>query len=119
VIVRDPDGGGIIAPILIETTFKGLSCLPCVYMEAAVQEVLPIYGGRVAYERIDIASARGKKRFLELSCRLYGETGVYTYHRLAPIPGLFIDGKLVFDAIPVRDELIVQINRYLGPSQSA
>ncbi len=79
-----------------------------------MQDILPAYGHRVAYDRIDISSARGKKRFLELSCELFGERGVYTYHRLAPLPGLFINGKLVFDAIPSQDELIAQIDRYLG-----
>jgi hypothetical protein len=47
----------------------------------------------------------GKKRFLELSCSLFGEDGVYKKCRVAPVPSLFIDGELVFDAIPPVFEL--------------
>ena len=109
----DPGRRGTTAPILIEATFKGIACLSSVYMEAAVQEILPAFGGRVAYERIEITSAPGKQRFLELSCQLYGETAVYTHHRLAPLPGLFVDGKLCFDTIPTQDALEAAIQARL------
>ena len=91
--------------IHIEVTYKGKSCLPCVYMEAAILDILPVYEGQVAYSRLDIQSQAGRQRFLTLSCSLFGEKGVYEHHRLAPVPGLFMDGELVFDAIPSRDEL--------------
>ena len=91
--------------IHIEVTFKGKSCLPCVYMEEAVLDILPEYKRQVAYCKLDIQSEAGKKRFLALSCSLFGEKGVYENHRLAPIPALFMDGELIFDAIPTRDEL--------------
>ncbi len=74
-------------------------------MEAAVQDILPKYGHRVTYDRVEILSSQGKQRFLELSCSLFGEAGVYKHHRLAPLPALFINGELYFDAIPSRDEL--------------
>ena len=93
----------------IETTFKGKSCISCTYMEAAVLDVLPTYNDRLTYSRVDILTAEGKKRFLDLSCSLFGETAVYKQYRLAPIPSLFIDGELYFDAIPSRDELIDKI----------
>lgn len=93
----------------IETTFKGKSCISCAYMEEAVLDVLPIYDDRVTYSRVDILTAEGKKRFLDLSCSLFGEADVYKKFRLAPIPSLFIDGELYFDAIPSRDELIEKI----------
>ena len=99
--------------ILIETTFKGKSCLSCVYMEEAVWDVLPKYGGRVTYGKVDIFSDGGKERFLELSCALFGEAGVFKHHRLAPIPSLFIEGELIFDAIPDRDELEAAIEEHL------
>ncbi|MBC2745106.1 MAG: hypothetical protein HGJ93_19300 [Desulfosarcina sp.] len=66
------------------------------------------------YSKVDILSARGKKRFLDLSCSLFGEAGVFKYHRLAPIPSLFIDGELYFDAIPSRDELEAAIEETLS-----
>ena len=84
--------------IHIEVTYKGKSSLPCVYMEAAVQDILPLHHHKVAYSRVDIQSPKGRQRFLALSCSLFGEKGVYQHHRLAPLPGLFMDGELVFDA---------------------
>jgi hypothetical protein len=99
--------------IHIEVTFKGKACLACVYMEQALLDVLPGYGQRIVYHRIDIFSDLGKKRFLALSCALFGNAGVYRHHRLAPIPGLFIDGQLAFDAIPSRDELKAAIEERL------
>lgn len=100
-------------PVLIETTYKGKSCLPSVYMEAAVRDVLPQYDHKVAYRRVEIRSRHGKQRFLELSCNLFGDAGVYQHHRIAPIPGLFIDGELAFDTIPPRDELETAIENIL------
>jgi len=87
--------------------------LPCVYMEEAVLDILPEYNRQVTYSRMDIQSEGGKKRFLALSCSLFGEKGVYENHRLAPIPALFIDGELMFDAIPPRDELEAAIEEKL------
>jgi len=100
--------------IHIEVTYKGKASLPCVYMEAAVQDVLPMYARKVTYSRVDIQSPAGKQRFLDLSCSLFGRRRVYEHHRLAPIPGLFMDGKLVFDAIPPRDELEAAIAERLS-----
>ena len=99
----------------IETTFKGKSCISCVYMEEAVLDVLPSYDDRVTYSRVDILTAEGKQRFLDLSCSLFGETAVYKHYRLAPIPSMFIDGELYFDAIPSRDELQEAIEAVLIP----
>jgi hypothetical protein len=47
----------------------------------------------------------GKERFLELSCYLFGEEGVYKHCRIAPVPSLWINGELFFDAIPPQFEL--------------
>jgi hypothetical protein len=101
--------------INIEVTYKGQSSIPCVYMEAAVKDILPAYDRQVTYSRLDIQSPEGKQRFLALSCSLFGEKGVYEHHRLAPIPALFMDGELVFDAIPPRDELEGAIRERLSP----
>ena len=100
--------------IHIEVTYKGISNLPCVYMEKAVQDILPAYERLVTYSRVDVQSEEGKARFLALSGSLFGEKGVYQHHRLAPIPGLFMDGELVFDAIPPRDELEAAIDERLS-----
>jgi hypothetical protein len=91
--------------ILIEVMYKADYCLPCLYMDEAVREVLPKYSKHVEYKRVDFLKGEGKKRFLELSCSLFGEDAVYKSCRLAPVPSLFIDGELVCDAIPPRFEL--------------
>ena len=93
-----------INKLIIEVMYKADSCLPCFYMDEAVREILPQYKNRVEYRRVDIPSS-GKKRFLELSVSLFGEEGVYKKKRIAPIPSLFIDEELFFDAIPPRHEL--------------
>jgi hypothetical protein len=91
--------------ILLEVMYKADYCLPCLYMDEAVCEILPKYSERVEYRRVEFMKGEGKKRFLELSVSLFGEEGVYKSMRIAPVPSLFIDGELVFDAIPPRYEL--------------
>jgi glutaredoxin-related protein len=73
-------------------------------MDEAVRVVLPKYDDHVEYRRVDFMGS-GKKRFLELSDTLYGAEAVRKYCRVAPVPSLFIDGELVFDAIPPQFEL--------------
>lgn len=90
--------------IIIEVMYKADYCLPCFYMDEAVREILPRYRDQIDYRRVDLTSS-GKKRFLELSVSLFGEEGVYKHNRIAPIPSLFIDEELFFDAIPPRHDL--------------
>ncbi len=91
--------------ILIEVMFKAEYCLPCVYMDETVEQMLPAYSEVVEYRRVDFMKSPGKERFLELSCSLFGRDGVYKKCRVAPVPSLFIDGELIFDAIPPTFEL--------------
>ena len=98
---------------LIEVIYKNQACLPCVYMEQMVQKVLPRYDGRLTYHRVDMSSAAGKMRFLELSTMLFGREGVYKHHRLAPVPALFVDSRLVCDMIPPEDELVAELDEHL------
>lgn len=91
--------------ILIEVMYKASYCLPCVYMDEAVREVMPKYDKYVEYHRVEFMKGVGKERFLELSCSLFGEEGVYRHCRVAPVPSLFINGELFFDAIPPKFEL--------------
>jgi hypothetical protein len=46
------------------------------------------------------------RRFYDLSVSLYGEEELKKRLRCAPIPSLFIDGELIFDVIPMRDDLV-------------
>ncbi|MBW2336486.1 MAG: hypothetical protein JRF47_06960 [Deltaproteobacteria bacterium] len=99
--------------ILIEVMYKASYCLPCVYMDEAVREVMPKYAQYVDYQRVEFLKGDGKKRFLELSRSLFGEEGVYKHHRIAPVPSLFINGELFFDAIPPKFELVEAIEEVL------
>lgn len=105
---------GIDKKITIEVMYKSDACLPCFYMDEAVKEILPLYDHLLSYNRVDIQSKTGKQRFLDLSVVLFGEVGVYTHKRIAPIPSLFFNGELFFDAIPPRHELEAAIHEMIG-----
>jgi len=91
--------------ILIEVIYKADYCLPCFYMDQTVKEVLEKYTNFIEYHRVDFMRGDGRQRFLELSYALYGEEVVNKHCRVAPVPSLFIDGELFFDAIPPIFEL--------------
>ena len=91
--------------IIIEVMYKADYCLPCFYMDETVKEALPRYADHIEYRRVDFMRSPGRERFLELSCELFGEEGVMKHCRIAPVPSLFINGELFFDAIPPRFEL--------------
>jgi len=99
--------------ITIEVMYKSDACLPCFYMDEAVKEILPLYDHLLSYNRVDIQTKTGKQRFLDLSVDLFGEEGVYTHKRIAPIPSLFFNGELFFDAIPPRHELEAAIREVI------
>ena len=94
--------------------YKADYCLPCLYMDEAVREVIPQYEDFVEYRRVDFMHGDGKKRFLDLSCSLFGVEGVHQHFRLAPVPSLFINGELFFDAIPPKFELVEAIEEVLN-----
>jgi len=99
--------------ILIEVMYKADYCLPCFYMDEAVCDVIPKYDKYVEYQRVEFMKGDGKKRFLELSYSLFGEEGVHQHCRIAPVPSLFINGELFFDAIPPKFELEEAIEEVL------
>jgi hypothetical protein len=103
--------------ILLEVMYKADYCLPCYYMDEMVREVLPNYASRVEYRRVDFLKGGGKARFLELSSSLFGEEGVYKHFRLAPVPSLWINGELFFDAIPPKFELEDAIEEVLNENR--
>jgi hypothetical protein len=100
--------------MIIEVMYKADYCLLCYYMDEAVRDILPDYAEHVEYRRVDFLKGEGKKRFLELSVSLFGEEGVYKKMRIAPIPSLFINGELFFDAIPPRHMLEEAIKEVLS-----
>ena len=99
--------------VVIEVMYKADYCLPCLYMDAAVREVLPQYRDRVEYRRVDILIGKGKTRFMEFSCDLFGEEAVRTFLRLAPVPSLLINGEIIFDQIAPQFELVDAIEEAL------
>ena len=100
--------------MLLEIPIKGRGRTLDLLMIEAVEAVLGRFAGAVSFEAFDILTPRGKKRFLELSVRLFGEQGVYKHLRLAPQPALFMDGDLLFDHIPPEDELVEALKTHLG-----
>ena len=100
--------------IHVEIVYQGSHSPASFYMARAVEEVLPRYGARVRFTKVEYQKNKEhSKRFLELSVSLFGEDAVYKGLRLAPIPSLFINGKLIFDAIPIREDLESAIENFL------
>lgn len=105
-------------PLYIEITFQGQHCPACQYMEEAVQEILPRFNGQLQFSKIELRkNKKHDQRFMELSKYLYGEKALEEL-KLAPIPALFINGELVFDIIPPRDDLIEAIELALDAPES-
>lgn len=107
------------AKTTIEVMYKADYCLPCFYMDEAVKQILPFYSDVIRYKRVDILTPPGKKRFIDLSVSLFGEEGVYRHKRIAPIPSLFMNDELFFDAIPPRHMLEEAIHEVLGQHMPA
>jgi len=102
----------------MEIIYQGEHCAHCYYMLEAVQTIAPRFGDRVRYTLIEYTKSKAHaKRFYELSLDLYGGEEVHKRFRCAPIPSLFFDGKMVFDAIPRLDELEESIERYLNDQE--
>ena len=100
--------------IHMEIVYQGDHCPASFYMAQAVEEVLHLYGERVRYTKLEYQKSQDhSKRLLELSVSLFGEKAVRTGFKVAPIPSLFINGKLVFDAIPTREDLEGAIENFL------
>jgi hypothetical protein len=102
--------------ILVEVTYKGGYCLLCFYMEEAVCQVIPQFSNNIIYQRIDFTEKKGKKRFLELSEKIYGGKELDRFIHTAPVPSLFIDGELIFDTIPTRHALETAFSEAIGGS---
>lgn len=88
-------------------------------MAEAVEQVLPKFVGLVKYTKVEFMKSKAHaKRFYELSVGLYGEEATSKKLRCAPIPSLFINGVLVFDMIPPKDELEEAILRAISENDT-
>ncbi len=100
--------------IHIEIIHQGDHCPSCQYMADAVEEVIPKYADSIRFTKVAYTKSKEHaRRFYDLSVSLYGEEELKKRMRCAPIPSLFIDGELMFDVIPPRDELINAIESTL------
>jgi hypothetical protein len=83
-------------------------------MAEAVEEVIPKYAHHVRFTKVEYMKSKvHARRFYDLSVSLYGEEELKKRLRCAPIPSLFIDGELIFDVIPVQDDLVEAIESAL------
>ncbi len=92
-------------PLHLEVIYSGDHNLSCYYMAEVVKVVASTFPEELRWEIVYILTKEGARRFYELSVALFGEEDVKKRHRCAPIPSLFINGKLVCDQIPSVEEL--------------
>ena len=74
-------------------------------MARLVESVVADYGEAVRWEKVVTKDLMGAKRFLMLSKEL---------GRMAPVPSIYIDGKLAFDTTPGSDELKECLNKLIS-----
>ena len=74
-------------------------------MARVVEAVTPAFGDAIQYEKIITTKFEGAKRYGELARKL---------GKLPPVPSIFVDGELVFERTPGREELQAYIERYMA-----
>ena len=82
--------------IHLEVIHEGPHCIPCEYMAKVVEEVALEFEGQLQWEKVILTKKEGAYRYDELAKSM---------GRLPPVPSIFIDGELVYDATPGPDEL--------------
>lgn len=94
-----------MTPLHLEVIYAGDQNLCCFYMAEVVKSVASVFENELEWSIIEIFKEEGSRRFYDLSVALYGEENVRKHHRHAPVPSIFIDGKLAFSQIPPVEEL--------------
>jgi hypothetical protein len=74
-------------------------------MARVVESIAPDYPETLIWEKVITKEKKGALRFIELSKRL---------GRPAPVPSIYINGQLVFEATPRQDELKDFVNGLLA-----
>ncbi len=69
-----------------------------------VASVAPDFGERLQWEKVVIKEMKGALRYGELSKSI---------GRPAPVPSIFINGKLVFELTPGREDLVAYLETLL------
>jgi hypothetical protein len=80
----------------VEVIYEGDHCIPCVYMAEVVEEAAGRFGARVRWEKVVLKRRAGAQRYAALSMKA---------GKVAPIPSIFVNERLVFDSIPPVEEL--------------
>ena len=71
-------------------------------MARVVESVAPDFGERVHWEKVVTKEMKGALRYAELSKSI---------GRPAPVPSIFVNGKLVFELTPGREELLAFLEK--------
>ncbi len=77
-------------------------------MARVVESVALDYGDVLHWEKVITKEMKGAMRYGELS-KILG--------RPAPVPSIFIDGQLVFDATPSQEDLKAYLDKIIGKSE--
>jgi len=74
-------------------------------MARLVESVVTDYGDTVRWEKVITKELKGAQRFMALSKEL---------GRPAPVPSIYINGKLTFDITPESEQLREVLNRLVS-----
>lgn len=74
-------------------------------MARVVESVAPDFGERLKWEKVVTKEMKGAMRYGELS---------KSVGRPAPVPSIFINGKLVFEQTPSREELTAFLEKLIA-----
>jgi len=85
-----------MSEVHVEVIYEGDHCIPCVYMANVVEVATAKFDREVRWNKVVLREKAGAKRFYELSNSL---------GRPAPIPSIFINGKLCFNTTPSVEEM--------------
>ena len=89
-----------MSEVHVEVIYEGDHCIPCVYMAKVVEAVTVKFDDQVRWNKVLLREKAGARRFYDLSKSL---------GKPAPIPSIFINGKLCFNTTPSVEELEVAI----------
>lgn len=92
-------------PLHIEVLYTGDHNLSCFYMAEAVKVAASTFKNDIKWDIVYIFKEAGARRYYDLSVGLYGEENVRKKRLLAPVPSVFIDGRLVFESIPMVEDM--------------
>jgi len=94
-----------VNPLHVEVLYSGDHNLSCFYMAEVVKVVASSFKNDIKWEIVYVFKEDGARRYYNLSVGLYGEDNVRKKRQLAPVPSIIIDGRLVFESIPLVEDM--------------